>query len=190
MNAGEQRRVFVAVRASDPITQICTERQRLAGLPTTAKCVQPADMHITLVPPFVLDSLHEAMTRIESVVSGASAFSVRTDCFTYAPTRTKATMLWLRFTPCAELLELRNSLSEAFECRLDHPQFIAHITMARLPRHFRVSAEEYAQMRTRVDLSMPVDAVELLESPPGIFGGYNTLGSVSLCTPNLGGNQH
>ena len=184
MNACEQRRVFVAVRATDSITQICTERQRRAGLPTTARFVQPADMHITLVPPFALAGLHDAMTRIESAVSAVSAFSVLTDCFTYAPARSRATMLWLRFTPCAELLQLKNSLSEAFGCHQAHQQFIAHITIARLPRHFRVSAEEYAQMRTRIDLSMPVGAVELLESPPGIFGNYSTLGAVPLRTPS------
>ncbi|HEY7242805.1 MAG TPA: RNA 2',3'-cyclic phosphodiesterase [Xanthobacteraceae bacterium] len=176
-NRGDGVRIFVGVRIATAIT--AELRQRAGSLRWSGiRFLAPADVHLTLVPPWDEHSLPEAIDKLNRVTSGFSALSLTFQHLGYGPQPRQPRLLWAECAANADITKLRAALLQAYG-QADGQPFRPHVTLARIRRNGRAIAREHP-IDQFLCLSQPVTSIELFRSPARGETGYQVLASAPL----------
>lgn len=172
-------RIFVALRIAPGIAgelaQIARELERFP-----VRLVAPADIHLTLVPPWNEVSIPDAIGKLRRVAGGFGDFTLEFRRVGYGPEPRRPRLLWAECAAGQDVAELRAVLLLAFG-RTDDRPFRPHVTLARLRGNGAAIARKYPIDRSLV-LAQRVGSVELMQSPPPGERGYKVLASLQLGT--------
>lgn len=171
-------RVFVGLGMSPGVAQ------KLAELVEPLKdgsirLVPPADIHLTLVPPWNESDISDAAGKLRKLVSGFGQFLLAFEHLRYGPTRREPRLLWAECAASNELVALRTALLAAYRQCDDERPFRPHVTLARIAKDARAMARKNPLDQT-LSLTQLVTSVQLYQSPPRGPGGYQILASLPL----------
>jgi RNA 2',3'-cyclic 3'-phosphodiesterase len=176
-NRADGVRVFVGLRIAPEIAAELAQRVR--GLERAGvRLVAPADIHLTIVPPWNEASIPEAIERLRRVVIKFGGFSLTFQRLGYGPQRSRPRLLWAECKDSDEIAELRAALLQAYG-HTDERPFRPHVTVARIRRNGRAIAKEHP-IDQDLSLTQRVDSIELFQSPPPGGSGYQVLASSRL----------
>jgi 2'-5' RNA ligase len=177
--AGPARRVFVGIRIEGDALEQLGPRQRMLP-PVPMRLIPEADIHLTLVPPWMERDIAGAGKRLRDALERPFVFELMFQRLAYGPTDDDPRLVWVTCEASKELLELRERLLVAFGKReREKVPFVPHVTIARLKGSFGDAWKAHPVDGT-VRAMMRVEAVELLGSPHRGGIGYETLKRVRL----------
>jgi 2'-5' RNA ligase len=170
-------RIFVAFKIASHIARELSEMVRsLQRL--HARLVAPADIHLTLVPPWNETDIDSAVAILGKVAATAAPFTLAFVRLGYGPQPRRPRLLWAECAAGADLDTLRAALLRAFGQKDERP-FRPHVTLARIPGNGAKVARKQPIDRP-LALAQRVETVELMQSPrPGEIG-YRLLASLPL----------
>jgi 2'-5' RNA ligase len=170
-------RIFVALRIAPEIAQ---ELARLGkGLERfSIRPVPPADIHLTLVPPWYEVSIADAVAKLHRVAETCVAFTLEFRQIGYGPEPGRPRFLWAECEASHELVVLRAGLLRIFG-QMDPRPFRPHVTVARLRDKGRAIAREHP-VDQDIAFTQQVNSVELMQSPAPDESGYKVLVSLPL----------
>jgi len=173
-------RVFVGIKVAPEIAN------QLAQLPAgleeqSVRPVPPADIHLTLVPPWNETSIPDAMAKLARVVSQFGAFPLIFQHAGYGPQQRQPRLIWVDCEATAEIAALHAALLQVFG-QTDERPFQPHVTLARIRANGRAIARKHPVDR-QLALMQRVESVELFQSPPPGGHGYQVLASLRLGEP-------
>jgi 2'-5' RNA ligase len=173
----EGERVFVGVRI---VPQIAAElAQHARGLERSAvRLVSPADIHLTIVPPWNEASISDAIEKLRRIAGGFGSFSLTLRHLGYGPQPSRPRLLWAECGCSDEIAELRAALLQACG-QTDARPFRPHVTVARIRGNGRAIARKHP-IDEELSLTQRVDSIELFRSPPPGERGYRVLASLQL----------
>ncbi len=174
---GPQARVFVGLKIVPEIAiqlvQLTAALQRPAVRP-----VAPADIHVTLVPPWNEASTPDAIERLGLVACRFDAFTLIIQHVGYGPQPRQPRLLWADCAASEEITALRAALMQACG-QTDERAFQPHVTLARIRGDGRAVARNHP-IDQRLSLTQRIESVELFQSPPPGENGYRVLASLPL----------
>ena len=170
-------RVFVGLRIAP---QIATQLAALAAdLPSpSVRRVAPADIHLTLVPPWNESSTPAAIEKLTCVAGKFAAFSLTIEHVGYGPQHRRPRLIWADCAPSDDITALRAALMVAFG-QTDERSFQPHVTLARMRGDGPAIARKHP-IDQPLSLTQRVETVELFQSPPQGERGYRLLASLPL----------
>lgn len=174
-------RVFVGLKVAPEVAARLAEIAAPLGR-HEVRLVAPADIHLTLVPPWNEPQAGGEIERLERLAAGFAPFQLDFDHVCYGPQRRRPRLLWAECVPGKELERLQAALMAAHG-RVNERPFRPHVTLARIRGKAGSLAREHP-MDLGLALSQDVETVELFQSPPPGERGYRVLASV-----RLGGGQ-
>jgi 2'-5' RNA ligase len=172
-------RVFVGIKVAP---EVAGELARLAeGLERfPVRLIAPADIHLTLVPPWNEASIPGAIERLRPVVNRFQPFALTFEHVGYGPRPRRPRLLWAACMASDEIVALHAALLEAYGQSEERP-FRPHVTLARIRGNGAAIARAHPIDR-QISLAQQVDSVELFRSPPPGERGYRILASLRLGT--------
>jgi 2'-5' RNA ligase len=172
-----QMRVFVGVKI---VSEIASQLARLARELEQApvKLIAPADIHLTLVPPWNEDSISEAVEKLRVTVGRFSEFALTFQHLNYGPQPKRPRLLWAECAASNEITTLRIALLHAYG-QSDERPFRPHVTLARLRGNGAAISRRHPIDR-ELSFTQHVGSVELFRSPPPGGTGYQILASLPL----------
>lgn len=174
---GPQARVFVGLKIVPEIAiqlvQLTAALQRPAVRP-----VAPADIHVTLVPPWSEASRPDAIERLGRVACRFDAFTLIIQHVGYGPQPRQPRLLWADCAASGEITALRAALMQACG-QTDERAFQPHVTLARIRGDGRAIARNHP-IDQQLSLTQRIESVELFQSPPPGENGYRVLASLPL----------
>ena len=174
---GPQARVFVGLKIVPEIAiklvQLTATLQRPAVRP-----VAPADIHVTLVPPWNEASTPDAIERLGRVACRFHTFTLIIQHVGYGPQPRQPRLLWADCAASGEIAALRAALMQACG-QTDERAFQPHVTLARIRGDGRVIAQNHP-IDQQLSLTQRIESVELFQSPPPGDNGYRVLASLPL----------
>jgi 2'-5' RNA ligase len=172
-------RVFVALtiapEIADELAQMARELERFP-----VRLIAPADIHLTLVPPWNEFSIPDAVEKLRRVADRFDGLTLEFRRVGYGPEPRRPRFLWAECAAGPDLAQLRAMLLLTFGQTDDRP-FRPHVTLARLRGNGATIARKYPIDRD-LALTQRVDSVELMQSPPPGGSGYKVLASRLLGT--------
>ena len=144
------------------------------------RLIAPADIHLTLVPPWNDVSIPDAARKLRRVADRFGDFTLEFRHVGYGPQPRCPRFLWAECAVGPDPSQLRAQLLLAFE-QTDMRPFRPHVTLARLRGNGAAIARKYPIDRDLV-LTQRVGSVELMQSPPPGGSGYKALASLRLGT--------
>lgn len=172
-------RVFVALKIArgiaDELAQMALELKRFP-----VRLIAPADIHLTLVPPWNEVSIPDAVGRLRGVAGRFGQFMLEFRHVGYGPEPRRPRFLWAECVAGPDLAELRASLLAAFE-QTDERPFRPHVTLARLRANGAMIARK-CPIDRELMLTQRIGSVELLQSPAPGEAGYRPLASLPFGT--------
>lgn len=184
INGTHSQRVFVGIKLLPEVAEYCVKLQADAG-DIPGRFIPPEDMHVTLLPPIEMADHAFVVERLRTVVKTVEPFTLILKRFTYGPNVMRPRYLWVECAATAEIVALKKDLTAAFN-GADQASFTPHITLARLREEDHDTLVHHAVDRP-VELSMPVDSIELFASPNQGGIGYSILESFALTGKNIPG---
>jgi len=170
-------RVFVALKIAPEIAQTLAEHGRvLERFPV--RLIAPADIHLTLVPPWNEASIPQTVERLRRVASQCRSFTLAFEHIGYGPEDRFPRLLWASCAESEPLAALRAALLAEFG-QTDERPFRPHVTLARLRNNGRSIARK-CPINQALALAQRVESVELMQSPPPGEIGYTVLASLPL----------
>jgi 2'-5' RNA ligase len=123
-------RVFVALKIASDIAQ---ELVRIARPleQFSIRSIAPADIHLTLVPPWNEPTIQDAIERLRCVARAHSSFNLELRQVRYGPQPNHPRVLWVECESNDRLNMLHAALLRAFG-QIENRSFLPHITLARL----------------------------------------------------------
>lgn len=174
-------RIFVALRVSPEIAkELMQMASVLEGL--SVRIIGPADIHLTLVPPWNETAISKAVEKLRSVAEKATPFPLAFRHLGYGPQPRRPRLLWADCEASNELAALHAALLLAFG-KTGNRAFLPHVTVARIRGNGDVLMRKHPIDRA-LAFSQRVETVELMQSPPAGEIGYRVLASLPL-----GGNS-
>lgn len=170
-------RVFVGLKIAPDIASQLAEFAAAVEGPSVRR-VAPADIHLTLVPPWNEAFILDAIAKLGRVAAGYGAFRLSFQRVGYGPHPRRPRLVWVDCGTSEEIAALRAALLEAYGQTDDRP-FQPHVTLARIRSHGPAIARRYPMDRP-LSLIQRVESVELFQSPPPGETGYRTLASCRL----------
>lgn len=173
--AAQSVRVFVGLKVA---AEIAAQLARFAaGLEGPAvRPVAPADIHLTLVPPWSEPATADAIARLGRVAGQFGAFLLTFQHVGYGPQPRRPRLIWVDCAATDEITALRAALLQAFG-QVDERPFQPHVTLARIRGNGLAIARRYP-IDAQLSLEQRVEAVELFQSPPPGERGYRILASL------------
>ena len=172
-------RVFVALKIAPEIAHLLAQIAReLERFPV--RLIAPADIHLTLVPPWSEASIPNAIEKLRRVVDRSGDFTLEFGRVGYGPEPRRPRFLWAECAAGSDMAKLRAMLLLAFE-QTDERPFRPHVTLVRIRGNGASIARKYPIDRDLV-LTQHVGSVELMQSPPPGARGYKVLASMRLGT--------
>jgi len=170
-------RVFVGLKVAPQIASRLA--QFAAGLePQSVRPVAPADIHLTLVPPWNETSIPNAIEKLGGVAGAFGAFSLIFQHVGYGPQPRRPHLLWADCAVSGEIAALRAALLQVFG-QADERPFLPHVTLARIRAKGAAIARKHPIDR-KLSLTQRVESIELFQSPPPGGSGYQVLASLRL----------
>lgn len=170
-------RVFVALKVALEIAEALV--QMAGGLETlAARLIAPADIHLTLVPPWNETSIPTAIEKLHGVADKAPPFDLIFVHIGYGPQPRRPRLLWAECAASEELAALHTALLQAFG-QSDPRPFRPHVTVARV-RSSGAAVARKCPIDRSLTLAQQVATVELMQSPPAGEAGYRVLASLRL----------
>jgi 2'-5' RNA ligase len=170
-------RIFVALRITPEIALEVAQYSR--GLEQfSVRLVAPADIHLTLVPPWNEFSTPDTVEKLRRVADRFCPFTLTFRHIGYGPEPRRPRFLWAECVASKEITELRVALLQAFG-QADERPFRPHVTLARLRDKGRAIARNHP-VDQDLALTQRVVSVELMQSPPPGGSGYKVLSSLPL----------
>ncbi len=176
-NKKSSKRAFVGIKVSDFIASECVKLQAgLGDLP--ARFIPPKDLHVTLLAPWEMVDQSVVTEKIHKAIQNTKRFTLNLVRLDYGPNTRRPRLAWIECFPAEQLIALKKELLREFGVE-DRKTFRPHVTIARFKR------EVYKLLRKRpidkpLELCMPVESVELFESPRIGGSGYTVLASLPL----------
>jgi 2'-5' RNA ligase len=175
--AAEPIRVFVGIKVASHIAgELAKLVKPLERLPV--RLIPPADIHLTLVPPWNEADVPGAIEKLHKAVRGLQTFTLTFAHFAYGPARRRPRLLWAECVPTQEIAEMQALLLAAFGQAQERP-FRPHATLARFQRNGRAIADK-RPFDQPLSLTQRVEAIQLFKSPRRGERGYEALVSVPL----------
>ena len=170
-------RVFIGLKVAP---EIADELARLAKSieQPSVRLIAPADIHLTLVPPWNEPSIPEATEKLRRVTGRFAAFRLTFEHVGYGPQKRRPRLLWVSCAAGDEIARLHAALREAFGERDERP-FQPHVTIARMREKGFAIARRHP-IDQPLSLRQRVETVELFQSPPPGASGYRVLASLRL----------
>lgn len=170
-------RVFVALRIAP---EIAGELAQMVRVPErfAVRRIAPADIHLTLVPPWKETSIPAAIEKLRGAADRAVPFSLAFERLSYGPQPRRPRLLWAECSADEALTTLRDALLAAFGQRDERP-FRPHVTVARIRGNGAALARKQPIERA-LAFSQRIETVELMQSPPAGEVGYRVLASLPL----------
>lgn len=167
-------RVFVALKMAPEIAgelaQIARELERFP-----VRLIAPADIHLTLVPPWNEVSIPDVVGKLGRVADRFGHFKLEFRHVGYGPEPRRPRFLWAECAAGSDLAQLRAELLLAFEQTEERP-FRPHVTLVRLRGNGAVIARKCPVDRD-IALTQRIGSVELMQSPAPGESGYRVLAS-------------
>jgi RNA 2',3'-cyclic 3'-phosphodiesterase len=142
------------------------------------RLVAPADVHVTLLPPWREASVPAAIEKLRVAVCACEAFWLVFQHIGYGPEPGRPRMLWVDCAAGQEIIVLRTSLLQAYG-QTDERPFRPHITLARIRDKGGRIARRHPIDR-ELSFRQRIETVELFQSPPPGEAGYRMIASVRL----------
>lgn len=172
-------RVFVAIKMAPEIAeQLAWMARELERLPV--RLIAPADIHLTLVPPWNEASISDAVGKLGGVAGRFGEFVLEFRHVGYGPEPRRPRFLWAECAAGPDLAQLRAALLQAFE-QTDERAFRPHVTLARLRGNGAVIARK-CPIDRELAMAQRIGSVELLQSPSPGESGYKLLASLPFGT--------
>ncbi|MEJ2375903.1 MAG: RNA 2',3'-cyclic phosphodiesterase [Pseudolabrys sp.] len=170
-------RVFVAVRIKPEIAE------ELAGMARVlerypVRLVAPADIHLTLVPPWNESDVQAAIETLRGVVAHAAPLPLAFERLCYGPPARRPRLVWAECADDERLSALHAALLTAFGRHEERP-FRPHVTVARIRGNGAALARKQPIERDLAFVQQ-VEALTLMQSPPAGERGYRALASLPL----------
>jgi 2'-5' RNA ligase len=170
-------RVFVGARIVPEIASELTQHAR--GLDRSAvRLVPPADIHLTIVPPWNEAAISDAIEKLRRIAAGFGGFLLTFQHLGYGPQPSRPRLLWAGCGCSNDIVELRAALLQACG-QTDGRPFRPHVTVARIRGNGRVIARKHP-IDQELSLTQRVDSIQLFRSPPPGESGYQVLASLRL----------
>jgi len=170
-------RVFVALKIASEIAQTLAQYGHvLERFPV--RLIAPADIHLTLVPPWNEASIPQTIERLRRVAGQCGSFTLKFEHVGYGPEPRFPRLLWASCAATDALAALRAALLAEFG-QTDERPFRPHVTLARIRNNGRWIARK-CPIDQDIALTQRVDSVELMQSPPPGENGYTVLASLPL----------
>lgn len=170
-------RVFVALRVAPAIAEELAQMARVLQR-FSVRLIAPADIHLTLVPPWNESAIAAAIDKLRSVAERAAPFTLEFRRLSYGPQTRRPRLLWAECAESGELAALHAALLAAFG-QSDERPFRPHVTVARIRGNGAAVARKQPIDR-ELAFAHPVESVELMQSPPAGETGYRVLASLAL----------
>lgn len=170
-------RVFVALRIAPEIAGELAHMAR-ALEQFAVRLIVPADIHLTLVPPWGETSIPAAIDKLRAVANQAAPFTLALRHLSYGPQPRRPRLLWAECAASDELAALHAALLTAFG-QSDERPFRPHVTVARI-RGNGVAVARKQPIDRALAFLQRVETVELMQSPPVGELGYRVLASLRL----------
>jgi 2'-5' RNA ligase len=127
-----------------------------------------------------LDDLVNVFEIVESIAKKHERFKIDLKDISYGPKEKSPKMVWVSGENSPELGELQAELEkELLDVRKPDNSFTPHITLGRIVQwqFNKIELEERPDIFKDIDLSFPVDSIEIMESEGA---HYTVLKSISL----------
>jgi len=174
---GREARVFVGLKIAPAIaSQLAQFAAALEG--PSVRPVAPADIHLTLVPPWNETAIPDAIAKLARVAARFGAFALIFQHVGYGPQPRRPRLLWAECTATDEIAALRMALLDAYG-QMDERPFLPHVTLARIRANAPAIARKNPIDRP-LSLTQRVESIELFQSPPPAASGYQVLASLRL----------
>jgi RNA 2',3'-cyclic 3'-phosphodiesterase len=170
-------RIFVALRISPDIALVLAQYGRDLEK-FSVRHVAPADIHLTLVPPWNEFSTADTVEKLRRVADRFCPFTLTFRHVGYGPEPKRPRFLWVECVASKEIAEFRAALIQAFG-QADERPFRPHVTLARLRDKGRAIACKHP-LDQDLALTQRIESIELMQSPPPDGSGYKVLASVPL----------
>ena len=165
-------RVFVALKMAPEIAgELARIARELERLPV--RLIAPADIHLTLVPPWNEVSIPDAVGKLGRVADGFGDFTLEFRHVGYGPEPRRPRLLWAECAAGPELARLHAGLLLVFG-QTDERPFRPHVTLARLRGSGSGIARKHPIDRD-LALTQHIGSVELMQSPAPGESGYKVL---------------
>lgn len=170
-------RIFVGLKV-DP--DIAAQPAALAAplKESSARLVAPADIHLTLVPPWRETMIEHAVERLSEACSHFAPFLLQFHCIAYGPQPERPHLLWVECLVANDIAALQSMLMQAFGQENVRP-FRPHVTLARIRNNGSGIARRHPIDHV-LALAQLVRTVELSRSPPPGATGYQIVASAPL----------
>lgn len=170
-------RVFVGLKVAPEIaTELAQIAAALENLPV--RLIKPADIHLTLVPPWNETSLPQTIEKLARVAERFGAFWLIFQHVGYGPQPRRPRLLWTDCTPTDDIVAVHAALVQAYG-QTDERPFLPHVTLARIRGNGAAIARKHPIDRP-LSLRQRVESLELFQSPPPGATGYRILASLRL----------
>jgi len=170
-------RVFVGLKIAPEVASQLAQFAAALERPF-ARPVAPADIHITLVPPWNETSIPDAIDKLGRVAARFGAFPLRFCHVGYGPQPKRPRLLWAECAAAAEISALRTALLQTFG-QTDEQPFRPHVTLARVRADAPAIARKHP-INQPLSLMQHIESIELFQSPPPGESGYRILASLRL----------
>ena len=144
----------------------------------SVRLIAPADIHLTLVPPWNETAIPAAVNKLPGVAERAAPFTLTFRYLGYGPQARRPHLLWAECAESEELSALHAALLAVFGQSEQRP-FRPHVTVARIRGNGAAVARKQPIDR-ELALAQQVETVELMQSPPAGEIGYRVLASLPL----------
>ena len=175
-------RVFVGLKIAP---EIANQLAQVAGSlqNPSVRPVAPADIHLTLVPPWNETSIPGAIAKLGRVAGQFGAFSLVFQRIGYGPQQRQPRLIWVDCAATIEIAALHTALLQAYG-QTDERPFQPHVTLARIRANGRAIALQYP-IDQQLTLMQRVESIELFQSPPRGGSGYRVVASLRLVEAGL-----
>lgn len=159
----EERRVFIGLPAGEALRESVTAF-RQAHERLQVRWIRPENLHVTLVPPWVLRESGPVCEALRAVAAAQPVMPLRFDIVSPGPDPSRPRLIWATGAAPEGLgllaARLKASFGDGSEARRD---FLLHLTIARLNRQEAHSAA-VMKLHERVEWRSEIDALCLYES--------------------------
>jgi 2'-5' RNA ligase len=144
----------------------------------SVRLVAPADVHVTLVPPWRETSVPAAVEKLVLAARACEAFWLTFRRVGYGPDLRRPRMLWVDCAAAEEITILRASLLQAYG-QTDGRPFRPHVTLARIRNNGRRIARTHP-IDQELSFAQRIETIELFQSPLPGEAGYRIVASARL----------
>ncbi|NTV31085.1 RNA 2',3'-cyclic phosphodiesterase [candidate division WWE3 bacterium] len=126
-------RLFVGIPISEKLQRIIIDWQQQHSFSESVRWIKPENLHITLIPPWETNSVHETIKKVSSWESPTLGFDIKFDTITFGHAHPNPSVIWATGQTPESLLLIRSSLHSIVPNNAEKNQhFLMHTTIGRM----------------------------------------------------------